>query len=456
MVRLLLDLPSWFFCALIVLTPWAFGGIPLWVETPWAKLMLIVVGLYFLIRLIRRKWGRPPWILVAASLLILLQGWFMTINSRFQYVQHRNGYVTLQQPAPNLPGSLNRKDSLQNMWKISALLAATWMACALAHEKVWRRRLLNVLIFAGTALAGFGLFMKLQSPSSVFPDIDRNTFPFATFFYHGNAAAYMNTILPIALVFFLRTLVVKSGPWKRASYVCASLLLVTGALVCGSKVGLILSLFLILAAAGCFLILFKGRWSTESFHLPAYFLWPFLVGAIGLVVYLIGRETIFTRWQYAWEAGQQIMAGRAHTAGICLKSLPEAGWFGFGPGTFSTVFPFAAKQQKAVLDGFWIHAHQDYLQTVMEWGRVGALLWATLFFGAIVRYLTSLTFWRRVHRPERLVIMGVLLTLCGVALHSFVDFPLQITAIQFNIAVVIGLLWAPIKLMGRRSTVRAS
>ena len=48
--------------------------------------------------------------------------------------------------------------------------------------------------------------------------------------------------------------------------------------------------------------------------------------------------------------------------------MTAAGSFGFGPGTFSIVFPFLQQEHGGDLDGILRYAHQDYLQTILEWG----------------------------------------------------------------------------------------
>jgi hypothetical protein len=79
--------------------------------------------------------------------------------------------------------------------------------------------------------------------------------------------------------------------------------------------------------------------------------------------------------------------------------------------------------------------HNDLLQTAAEWGVLSAVLWLLIWAGGllsgVVRAGSSATGG-----------VGLVLALFGVALHSLVDFPLQIPAIQIWTAMLLGLAWS--------------
>ena len=93
--------------------------------------------------------------------------------------------------------------------------------------------------------------------------------------------------------------------------------------------------------------------------------------------------------------------------------------------------------------GQWRFLHEDYLQIEIEWGWLGGLLWAILFFGGIFSALFVLRKsnvrdwkWRR-----RLILPLAIMALAGVAVHAAVDFPFQIESIQLYVATYLGLCW---------------
>jgi hypothetical protein len=92
---------------------------------------------------------------------------------------------------------------------------------------------------------------------------------------------------------------------------------------------------------------------------------------------------------------------------------------------------------------------------LVEWGILGCLLWAGIFFGGMFR-LGSRIFKaaRDATRKPRsggdktpstatpvLLDTAILLSLIGVAIHATFDFPLQIASIQLTTAALLGAAW---------------
>src|SRR5207245_5168675 len=132
-------------------------------------------------------------------------------------------------------------------------------------------------------------------------------------------------------------------------------------------------------------------------------------------------------------------------------------------------FPAYNKAADRPLAGQWRFLHEDYLQTALEWGWVGSLLWAVIFFGGMANAVLCLrrqTAFRRGQRPDvrgqlrsaepasqrfrvlavtqecswrrRLILPLAVIALAGVAVHALVDFPLQIVSIQLYAATYLG------------------
>ena len=132
--------------------------------------------------------------------------------------------------------------------------------------------------------------------------------------------------------------------------------------------------------------------------------------------------------------------------------LPDAGAFGFRPGTFRAAFPgyqstydFGGREVPEFWKSYsWLQAHNDYLQTIIEWGYLGALMWAVLFYGALWR--AGVILRKSLVAPGRdgaLLMAGcIILALAGTLLQAFVDFPLQIPSIQLYVAVLLGICWS--------------
>jgi O-antigen ligase len=170
-----------------------------------------------------------------------------------------------------------------------------------------------------------------------------------------------------------------------------------------------------------------------------------LIVLIGYHKGLAGWETLFSN--------PSTQAARVWIVKACIEIAQDRPWFGFGPGTFSAVFPFYSASYSETLPGTWRFAHADYFQTLVEWGIIGTVIWGGIFVGGIVRaallFRASLVFraapgdGRRPGRmrSDTLYDGAVFLALLGVAVHALFDFPLQIASIQLYVGVLLGFAW---------------
>ena len=91
-----------------------------------------------------------------------------------------------------------------------------------------------------------------------------------------------------------------------------------------------------------------------------------MAGALAIVLALIALaqathlEQPLSRWQFRSE--QIPNDARWQASRVAVGALPDAGFFGFGPGTFRVVFPFY-NAVGAAGSGTWRFLHEDYLQT---------------------------------------------------------------------------------------------
>jgi O-antigen ligase len=141
----------------------------------------------------------------------------------------------------------------------------------------------------------------------------------------------------------------------------------------------------------------------------------------------------------------------------------SAGWRGYGPGTFKLLFPHTPAMEPSLYYKYivreyvpgqpvsmWSHVHDDYLQSLIEWGWPGTALWVALFAGGLF------TVARAASRSpvDRRCAVAVAIALGGVLLHALIDFPLQVEVIRFDVAALLGLAWSADEWSGTRRTAR--
>jgi hypothetical protein len=269
---------------------------------------------------------------------------------------------------------------------------------------------------------------------------------FGTFRYRGNAGAWLNLTLPLLAGLAVVSLQKTNRSWSKAFWLMALFILLAGVQLNPSRASWAIALGIGAAVGG------RVAWHHWRRRAEAVQTRELLVyGAIGiLIIVAMALIAFWGGWETSWSRldRQGIdWAARSPTE-IYLRMVPDAGLMGYGPGTFQSVFP--AYQMTHDFGGRtypefwvtdrWIHAHQDYLQTLIEWGYLGATFWAVLILGGLVR--GAIQYGRaRKEFSLRWLLFCSLLALGGVLLHALIDFPLQVASIQLYVAVLLGISW---------------
>ncbi|HVY71601.1 MAG TPA: O-antigen ligase family protein, partial [Verrucomicrobiae bacterium] len=104
-------------------------------------------------------------------------------------------------------------------------------------------------------------------------------------------------------------------------------------------------------------------------------------------------------------------------------------WWGAGPFGYRTIYQFYAAPGMPV----YSYTHNDWLQTLAEWGWVGGL---AIFLAALIACASPLA------QPTGFFALSAgILVGAGVTLtHSLVDFPLQIHSILFTLVLLLAVL----------------
>jgi hypothetical protein len=443
MSHALVQAPRWLLLTTLIYAPWAYGC-----TRPWSVLVLdgllgAVLALWLAGCAVRRSWPAVHPVLLGAAAWLVLQAWWMALNAKFDYPP---GAIDPEPLSPWLgwaPGSINRSLSLPATWHITALLGAGCFACDLASRPRWRKRLWWTMALAGVSVIVLGLAQKLTRAPGIFWRAEgHGDIFFATFRYHANAGAFINLIWPLVGGLLVLSFRREERLWKRIAWAAALVVCLAGAFVNTSRASSLIALAMVGLWLG-WMVCRAVRGRAEMANAPV------VVGlALGLTAMVIalfafgGFEASLRRWGQL--KGQlDGRNARLLVPGVCVKMLPKSGVWGFGPGTFRTAFPYFTHHLGNELAGVWLYAHQDYLQTLVEWGWVGAAVWCMLVFGGL-----GYAGWVRVRRGEdmagrdRFFFTASAGALLPVLAHGMVDFPLQVASIQLYVAVLLGAMWS--------------
>lgn len=464
---LLASTARYVFFAALIFAPWAFGGTTAQsiVVINWllgTALLLWLLGL-----IVKRRLPKFPKLLILLIAALLAIGGWMVINARSIYDAEFGTFALIGNPMPHAPGSVDYAISVAWMIRGALLLMSILFVVDLSRDEKGLIQLWQVIVIAGGSIALLGLLQKATGAEAILWQTPISGYAktfFGTYYYHANAGAFLNLVLPLSAGLAVRAFGTPSSPLVRSLWLMMFLLNLAAVASNTSRGAQLVAGLIVLA-----LIwklgprIFHGLSRSEKNAALAG------AAAILLVLYAVGQASHLEQPISNWtESGTVATDARWAAAEVAIAALPRVGAFGFGPGTFRAAFPSLNTDHVAY--GSWRFLHEDYLQTVIEWGWVGGALWGALFFGGVAAALISLRKQRALRKEQgarskepsnfsisasqnfsvskqwsqrrRLILPMAIIALAGVALHALIDFPLQIESIQLYAATYLALGWA--------------
>jgi hypothetical protein len=369
----------------------------------------------------------------------------MALNARSIYDSDFFIFISRRNILPSAPGSVDAAISTALMLRATLLVGVILLVVDLARNPVWLLRLWWTIAIAGGSIALLGLLQKGTGAPMIFWQPAKrwgeSSIFFASYYYHGNAGAYLNLVLAPALGLAARALMRPRAPIVKAISLILVVLIVAAVAANTSRaaelIGVVMTLVLLISFARAALRK-RGILEYKTVRLGAVLV-VFTLFAIARASHL---DESLKRWN---ELTPQILADSRWLASrAALRAVSDASYFGFGPGTFRVIFPYYTSGLGPGIEGTWRFLHEDYLQTILEWGWLGSLLWGLIFFGGIFVAIRNLrqpgrvVEWRARHRR---LLPVIVVALIGVAIHALVDFPLQIASLQLYVAVYLGICW---------------
>jgi hypothetical protein len=435
----------WIFFVALAYAPWAYGAttsasIQI---TNWVLLAALV--LWAIELLVSRRTPRFPRLLFFLTAALICVGGWMVLNAKSIYDSDFSVFVPLRNFAPPVAGSVDYPISAAWMVRGALLLGIILFVADLSQSNRWLLRLWYVIGLVGGSMAFLGLLQKATGAQMIFwqpphPNeyLRVSTF-FATYFYHGNAGAFLNLVWPLTAGLVIRAFSSRRRSGMRAVWISLFIVTIAGVLANTSRMSQVLALVLLFAICAQFgLALLRTLSGSEKSIALAGGLAILL--ALMALVQAVHLEQPLKRWQT--ESQRISTDARWRAVRVAMGAVPDARLCGFGPGTFRVAFPTYNIASANQAPGTWRFLHDDYLQTLLEWGWIGGILWALLLFGGIAIGIHSYHRRQRVWMPRRVVLQPlVVIALFGVAMHALVDFPLQIESIQLYVATYLGICW---------------
>lgn len=301
-------------------------------------------------------------------------------------------------------------------------------------EAIW---LWKALTYFGAAFAIFGLIQEIAFPEQLLLETKKYYLGYltGTFVNRNTAGTFLGTALVASLALFfhdmrsvrLATMTVKvlafelkltSMGARAIAHALMSLVVVVALSLTQSRAAVGATFI----GATLMVAIFAMRPLTadKSLVIPTKFRRAAVV--VGAVVIVAGAFALFgERAVYRMQEG-----GTDDSRWCAFASTAEAiqnNWpLGAGFGAFQDVFPMYRHFDCAGIFGVWERAHNVYLEGLLGFG---ALFPVALAVGAVVLLASLIRGVRRRHRRRFIPVAGLAM-LVLVALHSVVDFSLQI------------------------------
>ncbi len=392
-----------------------------------------------------------PRLLAGASLLLFGYGWFMAVNAVAEHSLAGFEFTMIEnRPFEEAPGSVARSASIRAMLEFTAVLLGMLGVLRAAESSAWKR-LAELLAVLAVVVALVGMFHKVLGVESIYGFDARHpsTF-FAPYVYNANAGAFMNLCLPLAFGLALARVGderarAAGGFWALVTVVIASGVVVTASK--GAAIILLLSLLWLVAWNRRRLGVLIASFASQRGRRLERVLQVGVLSFLALAFLAIGISFFIWRWEEffgRFDDPERLVTGREGVIRVMLgmTSPAEGSWHGFGPGTIRHLIPYFAWGETGadLQPGVWTHGHCDPLQTMIEWGWIGALLWLVIGGGGVVCALL-LVWKRRLRTEEAPLLRGMVVALTLVGLHSCMDFPLSIYSIHLTAMLLCGVCW---------------
>jgi O-antigen ligase len=281
-----------------------------------------------------------------------------------------------------------------------------------------------ILIFVGMAIGFYGLIQFLTDSNKVWHFVRPEAYGnrgSGTFICPNNMAGYLEMLLPVGLAY---TLTGRFTHLRKVFIGYATLMIFAGITVSLSRGGWVAT-----ALSSVVLFVFFIRQRDYRFQGLGM-----LAALVVIAVVLLSRADVSPNQQRKLTAEVALEDVRGLIWGPAVEMWQDHRLWGVGPAHFDYRFR-AYRPASSYLQARPDRVHNDYLNTLVDWGMAGALFvaaaWACFFWG-VVRS------WKFVQRAQNDLtakrsnrtsfVLGGVLGLVAILIHSFFDFNMHIPA----------------------------
>ncbi|HEX5219144.1 MAG TPA: O-antigen ligase family protein [Verrucomicrobiae bacterium] len=286
------------------------------------------------------------------------------------------------------------------------------------------------LIFLAMAISFYAVYQFATGSNYVwFVEVSNLGRASGTYISPNHLAGLLEMLLPLALAY---TLVGREKPLMKIFIGYAALVILVGITVTASRGGWAATLLALSFLCAALL-------SHRTYRLPALVL---LVAMLGGAVLVTTKTAFFkARFSRAFGPNNLEMNTRLDMWDAAVKMWRDHFWVGVGPGHYDSVW---RTYRPASVQLRPERAHNDYLNTLADWGTIGATLIGAAIIALGIGIAKS---WKSIRRGENdfssgmsnkfAFLLGATGGMVALLVHSAVDFNLQIPA---NAIIAVSLM----------------
>lgn len=408
--------------AILIFTPLAFGGISqVPIGSPWDWLLVnpfaLVMGT---VPAIITLWGVRLWLSPRARLLWPPICWALVAFAVYAVVRYFTAEIEY----------VARLEMLQ-------VLVYAFLFLAIVnnlHRQESAQVIALSLIFLAMVISLYAIYQFAIGSDRVWslvkPYPHRGS---GTFISPNNLGGFLEMILPLALAY---TLTSRLNAVAKVFTGYAAFAILAGIAVTGSRGSW-------LASAAALVIFFVVLLFHRAYRLPALVL---LMATVAATVHFAPKQIFLESRFHELEdpSGRLSDDGRFAIWRAASQLWHENIWWGIGPAHFDYRF---GKYRPEIVQHSPDRVHNDYLNTLTDWGLAGTVLvtagWFLLYFGVFRT-------WRSVRRSDNTLgdqrsgklalVLGASIGLFAILLHSAVDFNMHIPANAILAVTLMALL----------------
>jgi len=365
------------------------------------------------------------------------------------------GWLTLQLNAPTeVLRSVDMHSTAQQLLISCGYLAGFFLVLMNLRHGADLRQFVKSIVLLGVlqALLAVYLYSARVDYELFYFAVDHSSRTFGTFSYHNSLANYLVICLCLGIGLLVSDL--RAAPLDQAGWRSRAVRWLSAAF---SEVVQLRVMLLVMVVA---LVLTKSRMGNAAFMLallcvaaPVLVLKGHLrlkgglliLSIIILDVFFVGQMVGFdevaqrlnkTASESVEGVGEESLESRSAPARLAMAMVHEKPWTGRGAGTFYTTFPQYTSPEARL---YYDHAHNDYVQFLVEVGLPGAGLLALAVLSTLVR--SAFVLQRPKSPLDMGLALGAVMAILAVLLQATVDFHFQIPANALLFVTVLAIPW---------------